>query len=79
MHVTHMPMACGSSSKSGLNAGPFIRTFSLTISSQVHTAAAGSVAGCCRSMSSAGDTGGNCNFHLLLRSHIGAATKSLCV
>lgn len=78
MHVTHMPTACGSSSKAGLSAGPFIQTSSLAISSQIHTGASGSVAGYCRNMSSAGDTTDNCNFYLLFGSHIGAATKTLC-
>lgn len=73
MNITHAPVGCGGSSKSGLTAGPFIQTSSPTVSSQIHiTAASGSG----RNVSSADGTGGKFNFHLLFRSHCGAATKS---
>lgn len=77
MNITDVPVGCGSSSKSGLAAGPFIQTSSPTVSSQRRiTAASGSVAGCGRNVSPADGTSGKFNWHLLFRSHCGAATKS---
>lgn len=76
MCITHRVTVCGRSGKRGFNAGPFIQTSSLTISSQIDTTTApGSVIGCGRNVSSVLVV--IFYFYLLFRNHTGAETKSI--